>query len=223
MTTAGILAIAIAYLLGSIPFAYIVTRLVEGTDIRQLGDGNPGAANVMREVGITPGLAVLLSDISKGLLAIVIAHWLGVAQTIVFICGFAAVVGHIWSLFLGLRGGGGAATTVGVFFTLVPGECSISFAIMVIVALLPRNLGFSVGVGLLPLPLILWAFGVDASLIIYSVALTLLLALRNSRSWPALIRKLASSPDWKEVIVNRKFKLQKRNKGRRARKDRGQQ
>ncbi len=222
MTTAGILAIAIAYLLGSIPFAYIVTRLVEGTDIRQLGDGNPGAANVMREVGITPGLAVLLLDISKGLLAIVIAHGLGVAQTIVFICGFAAVIGHIWSLFLGLRGGGGAATTIGVFFTLVPGEFSISFAIMVIVALLTRNFGFSVGVGLLPLPLILWAFGVDASLIIYSVALTLFLAFRNSRSWPALIRKLASSPDWKEIIVNRKLKLQKRNKGSRARKDLGQ-
>ncbi|MDP3879239.1 MAG: glycerol-3-phosphate acyltransferase [Dehalococcoidales bacterium] len=210
MTAVGIPAIAIAYLLGSIPFAYIVTRLLEGADIRQLGDGNPGTANVMREVGIIPDLAVLLLDLGKGLLAVLVARWLGTDQIIVLICGIAAVAGHMWSLFLGLRGGGGAATTLGVFFALVPVEFSISFFIMAVTALLTRNFGFSVGVGLLPLPLILWAFGVDASLIIYSLVLTLLLTLRNGRDWPALLRKLAISAEWKEVIFKRKLRLRKK-------------
>ncbi|MBI2850283.1 MAG: glycerol-3-phosphate acyltransferase [Chloroflexi bacterium] len=207
----GALTVFSAYLLGSIPFAYIITRLVKDADIRQLGDRNPGAANVIREVGIGPGLAVLLLDSGKGLVVIIIANSLGAPDILVLICGLAVVAGHMWSLFLGLRGGGGAATSLGVFFALAPREFSISFAIMVITVLLTRNFGFSVGVGLFPLPLILWAFGADVSLVIFSVALPLLLVIKNWKNWSPRIRKLVTSGDWKETIIDRRFRLRKRN------------
>ena len=98
-----VLAIAIGYLLGSLPFAYIVTRLVKGVDIRHIGNGNVGAANVMRQVGIVAGLTVLFLDIAKGLLAVAIAKWLAVPLIFVFIAGFTVVAGHIWPIFLGFR------------------------------------------------------------------------------------------------------------------------
>jgi acyl-phosphate glycerol 3-phosphate acyltransferase len=72
-----ILAIVIGYLLGSIPSAYIAGRLVKGVDIRQMGGGNVGAVDVMREIGTVAGFAVLLADMAKGLVAVVIAQWLG--------------------------------------------------------------------------------------------------------------------------------------------------
>ena len=74
-----ILAIAIGYLLGSIPFAYIVGRLRKRIDIRKVGDGNVGALNVMREVGPAIGWAALVADIAKGSIAVLIAQWLDVS------------------------------------------------------------------------------------------------------------------------------------------------
>ena len=82
-----ILAIVIAYLLGSIPFAYIMGRLVKGVDIRQVGGGNMGAVNTMREIGPIPGFTVLLADMAKGALAILVAQWLDIPLFWVFVAG----------------------------------------------------------------------------------------------------------------------------------------
>ena len=89
-----VLAIIIGYLLGSIPFAYIAGRLVKGVDIRQVGGRNVGALNTMREIGTAAGIAVLIADIAKGLIAVLIAQWLGLSLIFLFIVGLAAVVGH---------------------------------------------------------------------------------------------------------------------------------
>ena len=88
------IAIIIGYLLGSIPFAYIVGRLVKGVDIRQVGSGNVGALNTMREVGAATGFGVLLADIAKGAVVVLIVQWLGLPLIFVFIAGFAVVAGH---------------------------------------------------------------------------------------------------------------------------------
>ena len=97
-----IIAVIIGYLLGSIPFAYIAGRLKKGVDIRQVGGGNMGALNTMREVGVTIGFAVLAADIAKGLVAVLVAQWLGLSLIWVFVVGFAAVAGHNWPIFVGL-------------------------------------------------------------------------------------------------------------------------
>lgn len=201
----GILAIIIGYFLGSVPFAYVVARLVKSVDIRQVGGGNMGAANVMREVGIVAGLTVLLLDMAKGLLAVVIARWLDVSMIFVFMAGFAVVAGHIWPVFLGFKGGGGAAATLGVLSVLAPREFAISFTIILLIVLLTRNFGFAIGVGLIPLPLLIWGFGGESSLIIYAVALPLLCFFRNTRSVVTFARNLAAARSKRDLIVDRQF------------------
>ena len=210
MLATGILAIIIGYLLGSIPFAYIAGRLLKGVDIRRVGGGNMGTLNVMREVGTVTGLTVLLADMGKGALAVLIAQWLGVSLIFVFIVGLTAVVGHSWPVFLKFKGGMGGATAMGVLLALAPVEFAISFAITVIVVLVTSNARLGMGVGLAFLPLIIWWFGNEGSLIIYSLALPLFLGLR---SIPAFKRELASAGDKKSFIVDKQFTpWQKRRK-----------
>lgn len=210
MLATGILAVVIGYLLGSIPSAYIAGRLIKGVDIRRVGGGNVGALNIMREIGMVAGWAVLLADMGKGVLAVLIAQWLGVSLIFVFIAGLAAVVGHSWPVFLKFKGGKGGATTMGVLLALAPVEFAISFAITVIVVLVTSNVRLGMGVGLAFLPLIIWWFGNDNSLIIYSLALPLFLGLRTI---PAIKRELASVRDKKGLIIDKRFTpWQKRRK-----------
>ena len=104
----GAAAILIAYLLGSIPAAYIITRLITGKDIRQLGGGNAGTRNVFQEIGKRAGISVGLFDLAKGVAAVLIAYRLlnvplfepQLLQPFIPLAALAAVVGHIWSVYL---------------------------------------------------------------------------------------------------------------------------
>jgi len=203
MAGVAVLGVIVAYLLGSIPFAYIAGRLIKGIDIRQVGGGNAGALNTMREVGTVAGFGVLFADIAKGVLAVLIAQWLGLSLIFVFIAGFAAVVGHNWPVFLHFRGGKGAATTLGVLLVLAPIELLISFAIVVIVVLVTSNVTFSLTIGLPFLPLIIWLFGGADSLIFCSLALVLFLGLRYL---PSAMRAFASAKSKKDFIIDRRYK-----------------
>jgi glycerol-3-phosphate acyltransferase PlsY len=117
----GLLGILIAYLLGSIPFGYILTRLATGRDVRAHGSGNIGATNVVRAAGRRLGLATLLLDAAKGYLAVWIAGrltdgspgWMADAA-------LAAVAGHAFPLFLKFQGGKTVATFAGAFLYLMP-------------------------------------------------------------------------------------------------------
>jgi len=203
MAGVAVLGVIVAYLLGSIPFAYIAGRLIKGIDIRQVGGGNAGALNTMREVGTVAGFGVLFADIAKGVLAVLIAQWLGLSLIFVFIAGFAAVVGHNWPVFLHFRGGKGAATTLGVLLVLAPIELLISFAIVVIVVLVTSNVTFSLTIGLPFLPLIIWLFRGADSLIFCSLALVLFLGLRYL---PSAMRAFASAKSKKDFIIDRRYK-----------------
>lgn len=198
-----ITAIAIGYLLGSIPCAYIAGRLVKGVDIRQLGGGNVGAVNVMREIGTAAGFAVLFADMAKGLLAVLVAQWLGLPLLFVFIVGLAVVVGHSWPVWLRFKGGQGLATTLGVLLALVPIEFAISFAIIVIVVLVTSNMRLGAGVGLVFLPLIIWLFGGEVSIIVYSIALPLFCSLKMI---PRLRTDVAGVGSKKDLIVDKQYK-----------------
>jgi glycerol-3-phosphate acyltransferase PlsY len=200
MVTMGILAVGIAYVLGSIPFAFIVTYLKKNVDIRRLGTGNVGTMNTAREIGLFFGIVVLLLDMAKGWLAIFIAQRLGLSLLWMFPVGFAAVSGHSWSLFLKFRGGRGVAATLGVLLALAPLEFSMVFIVILTIFLLTRNSGLAVGVGLVILPLVLWAFGKEESLILYSLIMAIFLGLRNI---------LASKPDLKKMrsYLNSTFRV----------------
>jgi glycerol-3-phosphate acyltransferase PlsY len=198
-----VLAVVIGYLLGSVPCAYIAARLAKGVDIRRVGGGNVGALNVMREIGTVAGLAVFLADVAKGSLAVLVAQWLGVPLLWVFAAGFAAAVGHSWPVWLKFRGGQGLATAMGVLVVLVPIEFAISFAVIAIVVLLTSNVRFGAVVGLVLLPLIIWLFGGELSLIIFSIVLLLFCVLK------ALTRiraDFASPGGRRSFIIDRQYK-----------------
>jgi len=197
-----IIAVIIGYLLGSIPFAYIAGRLKKGVDIRQVGGRNVGALNIMREVGVAVGFAVLAADIAKGAAAVLIAQWLGLSLIWVFIAGFAAVAGHNWPVFLGFKGGKGAATTMGVLLALVPREFAISFAIIAIVVVITSNPRLGIIVGLAFLPLVVWQFGGAGLLIICSLVLPLFLLIRSLTSFREAAANIGTK---KGLIFDRRY------------------
>ena len=115
------LVIISCYLLGSVPFGYIVGKLFKKVDIREYGSGNIGATNALRILGPSLASLVVLGDIGKGILSIYLVQYLNIdSLLILIIAGLAVIFGHDWSIFLGFKGGKGIATTFGVVFALNP-------------------------------------------------------------------------------------------------------
>ena len=111
----------LAYLCGSISFAYLFTLFLTGKDIREIGTKNPGAANVARQVGKKWGVIVWMADTIKAILPMSIAHHLGITNLILLtLIGCCAVAGHCYPVFLKFRGGKGAASTGGILLYLAP-------------------------------------------------------------------------------------------------------
>lgn len=130
------LALVIAYLLGSIPFGYVIVKLREGRDIRRAGSGNIGAANVTRTLGVAAGLLTLLLDAAKGSLAVAIASRLAHGNIRwVMAAGLLAIAGHLFPVWLGFRGGRGVATAAGVFL-LLSWKAVLAAAVVWLVAVL---------------------------------------------------------------------------------------
>lgn len=126
LVAAGILASALAYLAGSLPFGLIVARLAKGIDIRTVGSGNIGATNVARTLGTKWGALVLALDALKGLLPVwllprlLIEPGMAAATHVAVSCGICTVLGHMFPCWLGFRGGKGVATALGVVTVLAP-------------------------------------------------------------------------------------------------------
>jgi len=140
-----ILLILAAYLLGSVPFAYLVTKAVRGIDIREVGSGNVGATNVGRALGRKWGILVFALDVLKGFLptlAALLLHGCVIGQVKlplgVALTGFAAVAGHNWPIFLKFKGGKGMATSCGVFLAVFPPGLLIAMGVWVAVVAMTR-------------------------------------------------------------------------------------
>jgi glycerol-3-phosphate acyltransferase PlsY len=175
-----VLALVIAYLLGSIPTAYIITRIIKGQDIRRLGGGNIGGLNTMKSVGKIPGTIVLVVDIGKGAAAVAIARWgLDVPSLFVMLAGLLAVVGHMWMIFLKFSGGRGMGPMLGaiVSILIIYGNW-LGLGIFMILIIIPigitRNVPLSMSVALLGLPFIAWFTTHSAAATIIAVVLGLL-------------------------------------------------
>jgi len=139
-----------SYLLGSIPFSYLVVRLLKGADIRELGSRNVGATNVARTFGKAPGIVALILDLAKGYAAVALARWIvaqpqwpfaaapggGPLQSREFwiaLAGLIAVVAHMFPVWLGFHGGKGVATATGVFLALDPLVIAAALLVFLIV------------------------------------------------------------------------------------------
>jgi len=125
-----IAAVALSYLVGSIPFAFLLARR-GGVDLRRAGSGNIGAANVLRTRGVGEALTAVGLDAAKGALAVLIAQRMADGPATPVAAGLAAVIGHVYPVWLRFRGGKGVATTAGVFAVLTPMAVVIAGGIFV--------------------------------------------------------------------------------------------
>ncbi|OIQ13003.1 glycerol-3-phosphate 1-O-acyltransferase PlsY [Neomoorella thermoacetica] len=171
-----LLALVVAYLIGSIPTAYVVGRYLYGFDIRRRGSGNVGATNTLRTMGTIPGLVVLGVDALKGVLAVLLGQALG-GPALVILAALMAIVGHNWSIFLEFQGGRGVATTAGALLAMAPLALFWAFLIWLAVVIFSRyiSLGSIVAAAVAPFlviyfhrpwPYVLFTF-VAAALVIY--------------------------------------------------------
>ena len=177
-------AIIIGYLLGSFPTAYITGRVVLGEDIRKLGSGNVGGLNIYRQIGTIPAVVVVIVDIGKGAAAVAVAYWLlQVSVEFVLATALAAIIGHMWMVFLKFSGGKAIGTVVGVLSVLLPvygywPGLIIFFGVIVVPLVITHNVALSTGTALAALPLITW-LGMDSvPFIIWSIVIGVIIALR---------------------------------------------
>jgi acyl phosphate:glycerol-3-phosphate acyltransferase len=179
---AAALAIALGYAVGAIPFGLLAGRLAGGIDLRQHGSGRTGSTNALRTLGLRWAGAVLLLDIAKGLAAVLVARALvGDApggEWVAAAAGVAAIIGHNWSILIGLRGGRGVATAGGGLLGMAPPAVAILLPVMLAVVLRWRyvSLGSITGALLAPvvtggLAAVGWASGASVG---YGLAIALL-------------------------------------------------
>jgi glycerol-3-phosphate acyltransferase PlsY len=172
--------VGVAYLLGSVAFAVLLVRLSTGKDIRNEGSGNAGATNVLRAHGKGLGLAVAALDIAKGALAVVLVRWVTADPRYAAAAAFAAVLGHVFPLYYGFRGGKGVATAVGAFLVLAPWPTLVSVGIFVLVIAVTRfvSLGSVVGLVLLP-PVAGLIFHASRPVVLAAAATAVLVVLKH--------------------------------------------
>ena len=153
----GLLAIVIAYLLGAIPFGYLLTRFTTGKDVRSEGSGNTGATNVLRAAGRGAAIATLVLDMAKGFAAVWIAGWLtGGSSGWMADAALAVMVGHAFPIFLGFKGGKSVATFTGAFLYLTPIPALCGIVVFVITVVVTRYISAASILAAATFPLGVW-------------------------------------------------------------------
>jgi acyl phosphate:glycerol-3-phosphate acyltransferase len=197
-TPFNLMAVAIAYLMGSIPSAVWIGKIFFGIDIRQHGSGNAGATNTFRVLGKAAGITVLAMDVSKGLIAITLLAWLNPyeAETLAqvnfkLVIGITAVMGHIFPVFAGFKGGKGVATLLGVVTALHWQAALICIGIFLIIFLMTRyvSLGSMVTAISFPILFLLFFRPVPLSLIYFSMVIAVLVLITHQKNIERLMRK----------------------------------
>jgi len=140
------------YVVGSIPVGFFIARAARGVDLRRAGSGNVGAANVYRTAGLALGITVMAADMAKGAAAV----WLAGSGTAAVAAGLAAVIGHIYPVWLGFRGGKGVATAAGVFGMLSPLPALAAAGVFAIIVARTRYVSLGSIVATIVLPVLEW-------------------------------------------------------------------
>ena len=210
-----VIAIVIGYLFGSIPSAYLAGRLRKETDIREVGSRNMGAMNVFYQVGPIDAVVVTLADLGKGVGAILLVRWLS-GNSLVFpfdfltgLTAIAAIMGHIFPIFLKFRGGKGAATAIGILIFLMPWAVPFLFVVFFIALLITRNPTFSYSLLLIVFPFIAGFIYVDhygepLALVFFSIGLGVFLGIQYIPRIKEIHGKTGG--DWRKVIKRRSLK-----------------
>lgn len=149
----------LSYLIGSISFSYLITKKIKKIDIRKTGSGNAGATNTQRVLGTRWAVGVLLLDVLKGIVCVLIARVLGLADWAVVAAGLCAIIGHDFPVYFGFKGGKGVATTIGVFLLIFPLYALIAGVIAILSIILTRYVSLGSLIFLLFTPVFVWLIG----------------------------------------------------------------
>lgn len=180
---------ATSYVSGGVPSGYLIAKRCKGIDIRERGSGNPGAANVYRVAGTAAGLATLAIDALKGFAPVISARLVFPGDyAVMVLCGSLAIVGHVWTIFLGFRGGKGVATSAGVFAALLPKPLLFSAGAFLVGAAVSGHIAVGSMAAALTLPLCAWLFGSPAPLTALAWAACCLVLLRHVPNARCLLR-----------------------------------
>jgi glycerol-3-phosphate acyltransferase PlsY len=166
-----VFTLIMAYLIGSIPTAMIVSRILTGADIRRIGDGNMGARNVTRSLGVGPGIIVGGADFCKGAGAVLLARSMGGTSVLQLAAGAAVVLGHDFPILAGFRGGQGLAASLGVLTVLLPMQTLWGLLIFGSAFLVFRNFDLSAGLGLGLIVWLTWRADRSIGYVVYAALL----------------------------------------------------
>ena len=187
--------VLIAYLIGSIPFALILARRW-GADLRQVGSGNLGAANVMRASGVTAGVLVAALDMAKGAASVWIASRVGDGTDLPAAAGLAAIIGHVYPIWLRFRGGKGVATACGAFALLTPMAVPPVLAIFAAVVWLTQYISLGSVLASMALPPLAYAMGSPAPAVVAAGAAAAIIVFRHRsnvlRVWAGTERRVGA-------------------------------
>ena len=188
------LGIIAAYLLGSIPFAFLLSRRWSTVDLRSLGSGNLGAANVMRVSGVAAGVLVAALDAAKGAAGVALAARLSRDTAAPAAAGLAAIVGHVYPVWLRFRGGTGVATACGVFSILTPAAIPPVLAIFIGVVWVTQYVSLGSLLATLALPPIAYAVGGSGPSVVAAFAAAAIIVFRHrsnlGRLWTGTERRI---------------------------------
>lgn len=198
-----VLIIISCYLLGSIPFGYIVGKLFKKVDIREFGSGNIGATNALRILGPLLASFVVIGDIGKGIFSIYLVQYFNIDNLLILtIAGLAVICGHDWSLFLGFKGGKGIATTFGVVFALNPTISILALIIWGVVVITTRYVSLSSIFAVISIFIFTILFKQPYEYIIFSAIIMILGIFKHKEN----IERLKSK---KERKIGEKIKIEK--------------
>jgi acyl phosphate:glycerol-3-phosphate acyltransferase len=184
--------VLVGYLAGSVPFAYLLARRA-GIDVRRAGSGNVGAANVLRTTGAWRGVIVMALDVAKGIAAVILAQQATGQGPVIAATGAAAVVGHIYPVWLRFQGGKGVAVAAGVFGMLAPLATVAAAAVFLATVWVTRYISLGSVAATLVLPPIAWMAGAPDAVVLAAAATAALILFRHR----ANLRRLASGTERK--------------------------
>jgi len=184
-----ILPVIIGYLIGSIPFGLIAGKL-RGIDIRKVGSGNIGATNIYRTFGIATALTVFALDLLKGTAAVLISNMIFPSPLIAVISGLAAVIGHMYPVFIGFKGGKGSATGLGILLGIAPDIFVIAIVYVALAIAVTRYVSVTSITSVILLAMLMFALHKPVE---YSIATVIVAILIIYRHIPNIKRLLSGS------------------------------
>ena len=174
-----ILVVFLAYLIGSIPFGYLIVRGIVGADIRETGSGGTGATNVSRRAGKVAGVITLVLDAFKGSAAVLIVKTMTGHDWLIAAAAIAVLVGHIFPVWLGFRGGKGVATGAGVFLILAPAALVCAAFVFLATVVLTRYVSLGSMVAAATIPLFVWVQNGSLTLLVAAILGALLIVFAH--------------------------------------------